>query len=230
MNRSLAFDDLVLAAPTDDLEDESAARDAADAVEFRMDLATDPLGQLAAYDGVLPLIVTNRAEWEGGGVADGPDRLTALDTAIDHEAVAAIDVELRSIEADDADDLLDHAVEADVSVIVSVHDFERTPAEATLVDLLGRACDHGAVGKLAVTATDSGDVLELLSATLTMVTEGHRVATMCMGSAGRHSRAVAPLYGSCIAYAPVDPEGATAPGQYDLATLRSLIEQLRAED
>jgi 3-dehydroquinate dehydratase-1 len=50
-----------------------------------------------------------------------------------------------------------------------------------------------------------------------------------MGAAGRHSRAVAPLYGSRIGYAPVDPADATAPGQYDLATLRSLVTQLRSD-
>jgi 3-dehydroquinate dehydratase-1 len=37
---------------------------------------------------------------------------------------------------------------------------------------------------------------------------------------------VAPLYGSKNGYAPVDPAEATAPGQYDLATLASLVEQL----
>jgi 3-dehydroquinate dehydratase-1 len=53
------------------------------------------------------------------------------------------------------------------------------------------------------------------------------VATMAMGEAGRHSRAVAPLYGSRIGYAPVDPADATAPGQYDLETLRGLVETLQ---
>jgi len=47
-----------------------------------------------------------------------------------------------------------------------------------------------------------------------------------MGAAGRHTRAVAPLYGSRIGYAPVDPSAATAPGQYDLATLRDLVDRL----
>jgi 3-dehydroquinate dehydratase-1 len=51
---------------------------------------------------------------------------------------------------------------------------------------------------------------------------------MAMGEAGRHSRAVAPLYGSKIGYAPVRPENATAPGQYDLETLRELIDQLKS--
>jgi 3-dehydroquinate dehydratase-1 len=51
---------------------------------------------------------------------------------------------------------------------------------------------------------------------------------MAMGEPGRHTRAVAPLYGSRIGYAPVDPEEATAPGQYDLGTLRTLYDLLSA--
>jgi len=82
---------------------------------------------------------------------------------------------------------------------------------------------------MATTAHASNDVLAMLEATQELTAAGEAVATMCMGEAGRHSRAVTPLYGSRIGYAPVDPAAATAPGQYDLATLRSLVEQLRSE-
>jgi 3-dehydroquinate dehydratase-1 len=34
------------------------------------------------------------------------------------------------------------------------------------------------------------------------------------------------VYGSRIGYAPVDPARATAPGQYDLATLRGVVDAL----
>ncbi len=82
------------------------------------------------------------------------------------------------------------------------------------------------MGKLAVTAESRGDVLDLLAVTREFDDAGERVATMAMGAPGRHSRAVAPLYGSKIGYAPVDPADATAPGQYDLATLARLVEEL----
>jgi len=67
----------------------------------------------------------------------------------------------------------------------------------------------------------------MLGATSELTAWDERVATMCMGAAGRHFRAVAPLYGSNIGYAPVDPADATVPGQHDLATLRTLVEQLQ---
>ncbi|MFB6307836.1 MAG: type I 3-dehydroquinate dehydratase [Haloarculaceae archaeon] len=224
------FESFVLAAATDDLTDEPAAREHADIVEFRMDFADEPLAALDAYDGELPLLVTNRVEWEGGDAPDGPGRLDDLETAIEHDAVAAVDVELAAIEDGDAGRVVDHARRHDAAVVVSTHDFERTPARETLVDRLRAACENGDVGKIAVTAHSPDDVLDLLAATRTLTADGERVATMAMGEAGRHSRAVAPLYGSKIGYAPVAPESATAPGQYDLATLRTLIDQLQSDE
>jgi len=225
----MEFESFVLAAATTDLGAEPAAREHADAVEFRMDMAAEPLAALEGYDGELPLIATNRAEWEGGNAPDGDRRLDALCTAAEHGAVGAVDVELESVSNRDGGRVLDHARDHGTATIVSVHDFERTPEPPRLRQLLDRACEYGDVGKLAVTATSPDDVLELLAATRASAAGGDCVATMAMGEAGRHSRAVAPLYGSRIGYAPVDPEDATAPGQYDLATLRRLVSELSSK-
>jgi 3-dehydroquinate dehydratase-1 len=232
-----------LAASTADLADEPAAREHADVVEFRLDLAAEPMAQLRTYDGELPLLVTNRVAWEGGEAADTPRRLDRLATAVDHPRVEAVDLELAALRAaaEGGDGTADHSAvsvreaarEHGVSVLVSVHDFEGTSDRERMAELLARAAEHGDVAKLAVTAESPGDVLDLLAVTREMTREGQRVATMAMGEAGRHSRAVAPLYGSRVGYAPVDPAEATAPGQYDLATLAGLVEQLgveRAED
>ncbi|MFB6139470.1 MAG: type I 3-dehydroquinate dehydratase [Halosimplex sp.] len=221
------FSSFVLAAATADLDDEPAAREHADAVEFRLDLAADPLEALAAYDGDLPLIATNRPTWEGGEATDDEARLDALRAAAEREAVGAIDLELAALESGDAAGVADHAREHGTAVIVSTHDFEETPHRDAMRELLADASRLGDVAKLAVTAESAGDVLDLLGATWAATTAGETVATMAMGEAGRHSRAVAPLYGSTIGYAPVDPADATAPGQYDLATLAALVDRLR---
>ncbi|WP_436903380.1 type I 3-dehydroquinate dehydratase [Halovenus halobia] len=221
---NLSFEEFVLAAVTADLSTEPAAREHADAVEYRMDLATEGFDGLAAYDGELPLIVTDRVEYEGGESADTADRIDRLRRAVDQPAVAGVDVELAAVEQ--CQPVIEAASEADVSVIVSAHDFERTPERSDLVSTLETACEHGAVGKLAVTAQNRADVLDLLSVTHDQTEAGNTVATMAMGESGRHSRAVAPLYGSRIGYAPVDPADATAPGQYTLQRLRSLVEEL----
>jgi len=84
------FESFVLAAATADLHEEPAARDHADAVEFRMDMAEEPLTALEEYDGKLPIIATNRVEWEGGNAPDEEARTDALCTAVEHDAVEAI--------------------------------------------------------------------------------------------------------------------------------------------
>jgi 3-dehydroquinate dehydratase-1 len=227
----MEFGSFVLAASTADLAEEPAAREHADAVELRMDLADDPLGQLEGYDGALPVLATNRPTWEGGesdggeGPGDPPnrDRLRTLARAAEHPSVGAVDVELASARTEDGAHTVEAARDHGAAVVASVHDFEGTPGMEGLVGLLERAADVGDVGKLAVAAADHDDALRLLRATRELAVRGEAVATMAMGEPGRHTRAVAPLYGSRVGYAPVDPADATAPGQYDLATLRELV-------
>jgi 3-dehydroquinate dehydratase-1 len=170
-------------------------------------------------------------DWEGGEAPDTEERLEALETAVEYDAVTAVDVELGALVGDGehhAESVVESARGNEATVVVSRHNFDRTPSQGRIEEWLTRACKHGDVGKVATTATDPGDVLALLNATQSMTSRGHTVATMAMGEAGRHSRAVAPLYGSKIGYAPVRPENATAPGQYDLETLRGLIDQLQS--
>lgn len=220
----LSFDSFVLAASTADLADEPTARDVADAVEFRMDLASDPLDALGGYDGELPILATNRATWEGGeSDASERERLDTLVSAAEFDAVAAVDIELASLRDETGADAAKRARDAGAPIVASVHDFDRTPARSELLRLLNEATTLGDVGKLAVTAHSNADALRLLEATQTATEWGNPVATMAMGEAGRHTRAVAPVYGSKIGYAPVDPENATAPGQYDARTLRTLV-------
>ena len=224
------FESFVLAAATTDLADEPAAREHADAVEFRLDGADAPLAALDAYEGTLPVIATNRPAREGGAVPDGPERLETLRSAAADPAVAAIDVELSTVNRGDAAVILETARDHETPVIVSTHDFETTPRPERLRALLSSAAEAGQVAKLATTATGPGDVLDLLGATHAATQDGLTVATMAMGEPGRHSRAIAPLYGSAIGYAPVRAADATAPGQFDLATLRGLIDRLRGTE
>jgi 3-dehydroquinate dehydratase-1 len=228
---ALSFDEFVLVAATGDLDDEPAAREHADAVEFRMDLASgDPLDALDGYEGTLPVLATNRPTWEGGETeADESVRLDTLAAAAGYDSVAAVDVELDALATDAGRAAAATAREHGARVVASAHDFEGTPQASTLRGRLREAATVGDVGKLATTATSRSDSLRLLRATAAAASWGDRVATMAMGEPGRHTRAVAPCYGSRIGYAPVDPDRATAPGQYDLATLARLVSDLTGE-
>ncbi|MFB6095487.1 MAG: type I 3-dehydroquinate dehydratase [Halodesulfurarchaeum sp.] len=222
----------VLAASTASLSEEPAAREHADALEFRMDLAADPLADLSGYEGDLPIIVTNRPRWEGGERTDGEERIQELIEAEKMDGVEAVDVELGALKdvpvaAAEASPVVEQAMEAELTVVVSTHDFDSTPSLSEMADRASQLCTLGDVGKLAVGAESRGDVLDLLRVTHEFDRAEQSIATVAMGAAGRHSRALAPLYGSKLGYAPVDPEEATAPGQYDLETLAELIDSLR---
>jgi len=171
----------------------------------------------------------------GGGrrPSDGTTRST---TALTHDAVAAVDIELAALrgnapegEESHATALRNTARETDVAVVVSVHDFESTPEPAALVDLLADAAAEGDVGKLATTAAASEDALAMIEATHEATAAGHRVATMCMGEPGRHTRAVTPCTARKSATRPSIPRTQRRPAS-TLATLRGLVDGLRGDD
>ena len=233
--QAVSFDTFQLAAATADLSDESAASDYADIVEFRLDLAyadtslPDPLTAISAYDhsSSLPLIVTNRPEWEGGAY-DGEtiDRLEMLITAAKHDAVIAVDIELETLKSQHGKRVARDIRNSGAVIIASTHDFTSTPQQSVLHERLHTAAQLGDIGKLAVTAQTHRDALRVLAATEQASQWGDTVATMAMGALGQHTRVVAPLYGSRIGYAPVNPADATAPGQYDIKTLSEMIDTL----
>lgn len=221
------LDSFTLAASLTDLEQERVARDDADAVEYRMDLTSAPREALGDYTGSLPVIATNRVSEEGGQATESPDRYAALAYALEHPAVTAIDIELAALEqSKQAQELADTARETETTIIVSSHDFTTTPDKQELETHLDTALEWGDIAKLSVTATTYGDVLTLLDLTWAYSSKNLPVATMSMGEIGRHSRVIAPLYGSKIGYAPISTDGSTAPGQFALHELRELLTTL----
>lgn len=219
-------DSVTLIASLSDLGQEPAARGLADAVEYRMDLAEDdPLGALEQYQGELPVVATNRVVGEGGRAADEEDRLGLLAKAASLEFVFAVDIELDWLVGTGAAEVL-QAAGPDTTVIASTHNFDETPAFEECQALLEAACEAGDIGKTAFQASTHGDALRVLQLAEWARTQDFAAATIAMGQAGRHTRALAPVYGSRLTYAPVDTEASTAPGQYDLETLHSLLELL----
>lgn len=219
-------DSVTLVATVRDLADEPRAREHADLLEYRMDLAAgDALTALQEYDGALPVIVTNRVATEGGAATDDPSRLEMLAAASKLPTVRGVDVELEWLSDGRASQVRDD-LDDETFLIASVHDFDRTPRKERCQELLRGACSEGDIGKLAVRASTRREALRVLELTEWAEREGLRVATIAMGEIGRHTRLVAPLYGSTLTYAPVDIDASTAPGQYDLATLDSLLDRL----
>lgn len=222
------FDSFILCASTSDLSEVQSSELPADAIEFRMDLTSDPLEQLEMYSEDLPILATNRSATEGGH-ADEVGRLKTLRKASEYDHVSAIDIELDTVESGQAETLLEGARHNDCAIVASTHWFDSTPTIPEMTRTLERATAVADVGKIAITPQSLEDTLALLSVTRNLTEAGEDVATMAMGAIGSHTRAIAPIYGSKIGYAPIDSASATAPGQFDLETLSALVDTLEVE-
>ncbi len=125
----MTLEGFVLAATTNDLAQEPKVRDVADVLEFRMDKAAEPITQLSAYDGELPIIATNRGQWFGGQAPD-TGRLDRLFAASEFDSVAMVDIELET--ARGSGWVIPEFRENDVDIIISFHAFEGTPSSEIL--------------------------------------------------------------------------------------------------
>ncbi len=199
----------------------------ADILEIRFDLLniTNPHDAKKLVNDIksatnLPCIATNRLQSEGGkwsGTEE--DRIGLLIEIL--EQVDAVDIEF-SADEDVRDLVVQNAKNAGKTVIVSSHDFNKTP----VVDLMRKTLDDcfnaGAnIAKLAVMPKSMQDVLNLLQVTHDSKAP---VCTISMGDLGKHSRIVASCYGSVLTYGSVGD--AVAPGQLRVDELKTALEML----
>jgi 3-dehydroquinate dehydratase-1 len=163
----------------------------------------------------LPVIVTIRLAAEGGQWKQ-PDesRLSLFEEALSH--LSAVDIELRSPLIEQVSALARRHQRA---LIVSHHDFEKTPPLDELRQIVTRAATFGAVVKIATLTTTEADV-----ATLRALFHESCPAPLCvlgMGALGAQTRVEFPKLGSCLTYGYLDAP--VAPGQ---VSARELMRQL----
>lgn len=111
-------------------------------------------------------------------------------------------------------------------VIISYHNFERTPSESLLQQKMKRGFALGAdIVKIATFAQKPTDNLTVLG----LLKDARKpLAVMCMGKHGRISRMVGPALGSHITFVARDRKSASAPGQLtvqEYETVASLLKK-----
>ena len=191
-----------------------------------------------------PVLLTCRTAAEGGraqldDAAYGALLRSVLDGLTDwapERRPAAIDVE---VQRGCLPQVCAQAHALSIDVVASFHDFEATPADEALEEVLARMAREGAdLAKIAVWPTSADDVACLLGVCARATAgAGERsglgvpVAAMSMGALGAVSR-VAPAFGSALTFAVVpDEQGqvrASAPGQLPIQDVRRCLELLRA--
>lgn len=205
----------------------------ADIVEWRADWYEDVLNfekvkdvilELRDVLGEIPLLFTFRTAKEGGEREIDANTYIALNKAIvECGEIDLVDVEL-FLGDWVVEDILDHAHENHVKVIVSNHDFDKTPSEEEILSRLRKMQEMGAdVLKIAVMPKTAKDVITLLSATEEMSTNYAKqpIVTMSMSSQGVISRISGETFGSAMTFGTAGK--ASAPGQMAVQDLSRIL-------
>ncbi|MBI4361275.1 type I 3-dehydroquinate dehydratase [Candidatus Micrarchaeota archaeon] len=199
----------------------SAKKAGADGVEIRLDafehVTSDDVLEMVK-NSRLPVLATCRTKNEGGFTRKTSDERKKLLLAAIQAKAAMVDVELSSPPA------FRNAVKAacrknKCRLVVSKHDFDRTPEPKTLNQWVKEALKAGDIAKIVCLAHHTVDLLRLLD----LVKHGNgNVVAFAMGEQNKQSRVLSLLYGAPFGFAALHRE--SAPGQIPLKQMRLALE------
>lgn len=164
----------------------------------------------------LKLIATCRP----GQIPDN-ERKSLLLAAVECKA-AYVDVEVDSPDGF-LKEVVGKARAAGCKVIISYHDYRKTPSASELERIAEWCFESGAdIAKIACLSNSEADNARLLG----LLDYGKPLIVIGMGPKGRLTRVVAPLLGSPFTYASAKAGSETAPGQMDAERIRKLMDEL----
>lgn len=207
-----------------------------DVVEWRIDHHQDvedinqmkeALKVLRETLGDVPLLATFRSKKEGGEREISADYYVELNKAMAASGMAdMIDIELFTGD-EIVKEVVDFAHSQNVKVVMSNHDFFKTPAKEEIISRLCKMQEMNAdLPKIAVMPQEAEDVLTLLSATNEMIAKyaDRPIITMSMGGLGIISRIAGEAFGSALTFGAA--KLASAPGQVPVEKLVQVLEIL----
>lgn len=174
----------------------------------------------------IPLLFTFRSHREGGNkhIEDAYYK-QLLEEVIQTKEIDLVDVELFS---SNVNELVETAKAYDIYVVMSNHDFEKTPVKEEIIWRLQKMQELGAhIPKIAVMPKVPMDVLTLLDATYTMKSlhADRPIITMSMAATGAISRIAGQVFGSAATFG--SGMEASAPGQIPADELRKMLDILQ---
>ena len=208
-----------------------------DLLEWRVDFFTAldrPAEVLAAARAVrqaavgIPILFTRRSQREGGQpiALDEPQVLALYEQIAGSGTVDAMDFEMGN-DTGHVAQVRALTRRNGLALVLSFHDFQRTPGDAELDARFDRAQELEAdVAKVAVMPQSMVDVHRLLGATLRASERlSIPVVSMAMGGLGAVSRLAGGVYGSALTFAV--GSAPSAPGQIPIAAVRSALAVLQ---
>ncbi len=174
-----------------------------------------------------PIIFTLRTAEEGGELdISKEDYQEYLKNIIATGLIDMIDVELFKGDII-VKDIVWEAHKSGVKVILSNHDFNKTPVKIEIIARLVRMQSLNAdIAKIAVMPSSIDDLLTLLSATHEVNSQFGEIpiVTMSMGAMGMLSRVTGQIFGSTITFGAA--EQVSAPGQLEIEELKTILEMM----
>ncbi|WP_407705574.1 type I 3-dehydroquinate dehydratase [Acinetobacter haemolyticus] len=213
-----------------------AANQDADLAEFRIDLldfAADTkqviaLGhELKKVLGNKPVIATIRTHNEGGqlNISDANYGKT-YQAYLKQPFMDMLDVEMFR-DQQIVKNTVQLAHDKKVLIVMSNHDFKKTPSEDEIVKRLLKQDELGAdILKIAVMPQNKQDVFTLMNATLKVSQLSNKpLLTMSMGKLGSISRIATANMGGSFSFGMIGE--ASAPGQIDVTQLKQLLKTVQ---
>ena len=205
----------------------------ADVIELRMDLIhngrlAELIDRVRACDEAAVLVTHRRGA--GSNPLEERRRIDCLKEAVGLGA-DCVDVELET------DRTLREELRMTVqclqnrtALIVSHHDFRRTPTLKALKTLFHACVKAGAdIVKIVTWAGNPEDNLRMLCLVSDARREDIDLIGFCMGPEGRLSRIAAPMLGSFLSYVTLRKGGESASGQLTLGETNTVMEILRRD-
>jgi 3-dehydroquinate dehydratase type I len=171
------------------------------------------------------VIATNRRREEGGRwEGSEAERRHLLEEALSL-GVHGLDVELAS-ETGWRREL--YARRGNTRLILSWHDFSKTPDNSALENILDEMLAADAdILKIVTWAAAPADNLRVLSLIPRAQAAGREIISFCMGPLGAWSRLAAPFLGSYLTFAPFSRKKGSAPGQITVNEMRRMWRTLK---
>lgn len=171
-------------------------------------------------------LFTVRSEAEGGEkLAKDAPKVNEINRLVIESGIPdMVDIELCS-DANEVSALTKLAHDKGIRIVMSNHDFSKTPEADVIVGRLRRMQDMGAdIAKIAVMPENVAQVLTLLEATNVMYTKYAEIplVTISMGSLGGVTRLCGQIFGSAVTFASL--EQSSAPGQIPAAELYPMLQ------
>jgi len=195
-----------------------------DLIEIRLDslVKHDRLKEIVSCTKI-PLIATNKSTNQHGGFRGTETERQKILVDAAKNGFDYVDVDLGT---PNQVQLIHRLHDVGTKVIVSFHDFERTPSSFELNEVHDELSDLGAdVCKIITTANTVEDNLVVLDF-VSKLSKQSKMVCFAMGDCGKTSRLLSPVFGAFFTFACLDEKRKTAKGQLTIQEMNLAYETL----